>query len=163
MSVPNEISNAAATFRMNGEMLAKSFAGLTPEEWLRRPGESSNHLLWIVGHVIWARAAVVGLLGAQPFSLPWLTLFSRGTKLGDAAQYPTPEEMTAAWEECAAALTRALDQGSPETLSAPAPARIPSFDGKVGGTVSFLGWHESIHTGQAAYLRTWLGHEGVMG
>jgi hypothetical protein len=148
---------------MNGEMLAKSFAGLTPEEWLRRPGESSNHLLWIVGHVIWARVAVLGLLGAQPLSLPWLPLFSRGAKLGDAAQYPTPEEMTAVWQECADALTSAFEQVSTETLFAPAPPRIPTFDGKVGGTVGFLGMHESMHAGQAAYLRTWLGHEGVAG
>jgi hypothetical protein len=162
MSVPNEISNTAASFRMSGEMLAKSFAGLTPEEWLRRPGESSNHLLWIVGHVIWARTSVLGLLGVQ-WTKPWAQLFSRGAKLGDAAQYPTPEEMAAAWQECAAALTSGFEQVSAETLSAPAPPRIPTFDGKVGGTVGFLGMHESMHAGQAAYLRTWLGHEGVAG
>jgi hypothetical protein len=162
MPVPNEIANAAATYRMNGEMLAKSFAGLTPEEWLRRPGESSNHLLWIVGHVIWARAAVLGLLGVQ-WSKPWAPLFSRGAKLGDAAQYPSPEEMAAAWTEVSAALTSALEAVSSEALAAPAPPRVPNFDGTVGGTVGFLGLHESLHVGQAAYLRTWLGHEGVAG
>ncbi len=162
MPVPNEIANAAAAYRMNSQALSKSFAGLTPEEWLRRPSESSNHLLWIVGHVIWARAAVTGLLGTK-WSRPWLSLFARGAKVVDAGQYPSPQEITQAWEELTAALKSALEEVSVETLAAPSPEKIPTFDGKVSGTIGFLAFHEASHVGQAAYLRTWLGHEGVAG
>jgi len=48
-------------------------------------------------------------------------------------------------------------------LSAPPPGKLPSFDGKISGSVAFLAFHETYHVGQAAYLRTWLGHEGVAG
>ncbi len=162
MPVPTAIATAASTYSHNAQFLVKSYAGLTDEEWLRRPGDQSNHLLWIVGHVAWARSAVLGLLGA-PWSKPWLPLFARGVKLDDAAGYPTPQEISLAWDEVSAALTAAIDQASPEALAAPAPPRIPSFDGTVGGTIAFLAFHESLHVGQAAYLRTWLGHEGTMG
>lgn len=162
MPIPAVIAATASTYRFNGDFLAKSYAGLTDEEWVRRPNETSNNVLWIVGHVAWARAAVLGLLGS-PWSKPWLKEFARGSKLGDPEQYPTPQELDVAWQEATAALTAAFEQATPEALAAPAPERIPSFDGTVGGTIGFLAFHESLHVGQAAYLRRWLGHEGTMG
>ena len=45
----------------------------------------------------------------------------------------------------------------------PDPHGIPSPDGKVSGVVAFLAHHETYHVGQTAYLRCYLGHEGVAG
>ena len=42
MPVPVEIAHAASTFRQNDSILAKSFAGLTQEEWLRQPSEQRD-------------------------------------------------------------------------------------------------------------------------
>lgn len=162
MPIPAEIVNAAATYRQNGELLVKTYAGLTPEEWLRSPSESCNHLTWIVGHIIWARGATLGLLGS-PWTRPWFPLFGRGSKLAEPSQYPSAPELEEAWQDVSAALTCALNEASSEALSAPAPERIPAFDGKLSGTIGFLAFHESYHVGQAAYLRSWLGHGGVAG
>jgi len=162
MPIPNEIASAAATFRQNGVMLNKGFASLTPEEWLRRPNECSNHLLWIMGHVIWARGVMLGFLGS-PWSRPWLPLFARGTKVVEAEKYPSVQELEEAWQEVSVALKGAFDQISETALSADAPGKAPSFDGKLSGTVGFLAFHEAYHVGQVAYLRCWLGHEGIAG
>lgn len=162
MPFPSQIANAAHSFQMNDDLLKKGFEGLTPEEWLRRPNDSSNHLLWIAGHVIWARGRVLEFLGTE-WSRPWLPLFSRGAKLVDSAEYPTPQEATLALQEVTAALTAAMEGASEETLSKPAPERIPSADGKISGLVGFLAYHETYHVGQVAYLRSWLGHGGVAG
>jgi uncharacterized damage-inducible protein DinB len=162
MPIATQISSAAATYRQNGQFITKSFEGLTPEEWLRRPGEKSNSLLWIVGHVVWARSMVIGFLGST-WSRPWLSLFARGAKLVEPEQYPSLEEITLAWQDVSTCMTAAMEEASAEVLSAPAPEKSPSLDGKISGMVNFLAYHETYHVGQTAYLRTWLGHKGIVG
>jgi len=162
MPVPSQISNVAFTFNQNAVLLEKSFEGLTPEEWQTRPNESSNALLWVVGHIVWARGMTLGLLGT-PWSREWFPLFARGARLVDPKEYPSPEEIVLAWKDVKASLNAALEQATTDSLSAAAPERIPSFDGKVGGVVSFFASHEALHVGQACYLRRWLGHEQVAG
>jgi uncharacterized damage-inducible protein DinB len=69
----------------------------------------------------------------------------------------------AAWHESAALLTSAMDSVSEELISQPATNGPPSADGKLSGIVNFLAIHETYHIGQASYLRSWLGHKGIMG
>ena len=162
MPAENHIPAAIHTFRMNGNMLEKSFSELEPEEWLRRPAESSNPVLWIVGHMIWTRSRVLAMLGEE-WTRPWLPLFARGATLGKDANYPPPEEMMPAWHDVTTHLTAALDAAPKETLAAPVGEKSPSYDGTVGGMVTFLAFHETLHVGQVAYLRRWLGHDGLAG
>ncbi len=161
MPAENRIAVATQTFRLNASMLEKSFIDLSREQWLRRPAASSNPVLWIVGHVIWGRSRVLALLGEE-WTRPWLPLFARGATLADDARYPAPEEIMAAWQDLAAHLTAALDAAPSETLVAPVGEKSPSYDGTVGGMVTFLAFHEACHVGQVAYLRNWLGHDGTV-
>jgi uncharacterized damage-inducible protein DinB len=162
MPIPSQIASAAVDYQLNTEQLNKCIEGLTAEEWLRQPNDHSNHILWIVGHVIWARARALKFLGTE-WSKPWFPLFARGAKLVTAADYPPPEEFAAAWRELTAAFNAGLEAVTEETLSKPGPERPPSADGKVSGVVYFFARHETYHIGQLAYLRCWLGHEGVAG
>jgi uncharacterized damage-inducible protein DinB len=162
MPAENRIAAAVYTFRQNANLLERSFGDLDRREWLRRPAERSNPVLWIVGHMIWSRSRVLAMLGEE-WTRPWLPLFARGATLADDAQYPAPEEMMAAWHDVTAHLTAALDAAPAEALAAPVGEKSPSYDGKVGGMVTFLAFHESYHVGQVAYLRCWLGHDGVVG
>ncbi len=162
MPIPTQIAHAAASFRMNAQLLDKSFDGLSAEEWEKCPGDSSNNMIWIAGHIVWARSRVLMLLGKE-WSRPWLDLFQRGSNPGDAAGYQSPEELVAAWEDVKTVLSPALEEASAEVLAAPGPEKIPSFDGKLSGVVAFLAWHEGYHVGQAAYLHRWLGHGQVAG
>jgi hypothetical protein len=162
MPVAAPIVFAAASFSQNTTSLTKSFEGLAPEEWLRSPNEKSNHLTWVVGHIIWARAAVAGMLGS-PFSKPWFPLVARGSKIADPAEYPSSAELSLALQEVTALLNAAMENATEEVLAGPAPGRTPSADGKLSGTVSFLAWHDTFHVGQTVYLRGWLGHGGVHG
>jgi hypothetical protein len=162
MPVAAEMSTTAQIYHQNAKALERSVKGLTPEEWHTRPNETSNCTLWIVGHIVWARSMALKLLGTT-WSRPWLPLFARGAKLLEPAEYPSPDEIVLAWKDAKACLTTALENAPEEALSAPAPEKSPSFDGKNGGMVSFLAFHEAYHVGQAAYLRRWLGHDGVAG
>jgi uncharacterized damage-inducible protein DinB len=136
---------------------------LTPEEWLKRPEGAANHIEWIVGHVLWARTAVLSRLGAK-WSAPWIGLFARGVKVDDTAAYPSPDALMAAWQEVTAALNMALENASDDLVGQPAPQPgPPSADGKLSGTIRFLAWHETYHVGQLSYVRGLLGHKSLMG
>jgi uncharacterized damage-inducible protein DinB len=161
MSVPAVIAYAAENYRFNSDFLVKMVQDLTPEEWLSRPNEKSNHIAWIVGHVIWARKAVLSRLGTE-WSQPWLSLFARGGKCDDTA-YPSPDALMDAWREVSGVLAGALDSAREDVLSQPSTQGPPSADGKASGVVNFLAIHETYHVGQASYLRGWLGHKGLMG
>jgi uncharacterized damage-inducible protein DinB len=162
MPVASEIANAAGGFKMNANLFEKSLEGLSAEEWQVCPSESSNALIWIAGHIVWARSRALGMMGTE-WSKPWLGMFARGTKPADAAGCPTSAEVIAAWHEAKAALDAALEGISSEALAAAAPERVPSFDGKLSGTISFFAIHESYHVGQAAYVRKCLGHGQTAG
>jgi hypothetical protein len=162
MPVENRIVAATHTFRQNGNLLEKSFGDLNRDDWLRRPAEGSNPVLWIVGHLIWGRSRVLALLGEE-WTRPWLPLFARGAMLAEDSQYPSPQEIKDAWLDISAHLTAVLDAAPAETLAAQVGEKSPSYDGTVGGMVTFLAFHETYHVGQVAYLRCWLGHDGVVG
>jgi uncharacterized damage-inducible protein DinB len=162
MPIATEIATAADIYRQNEAYLAKSIEGLTAEEWHSRPNDTSNSMLWVVGHVVWARSRTLKFLG-ETWERPWLKQFARGAKPGEVTDYPSPDEVVLGLKETKASLTAAIENATGEVLGAAAPEKSPSFDGTIGGLVNFLAFHEAYHVGQAAYLRRWLGREGVSG
>ena len=164
MPVPACILQAAENYRFNDSFLLNSVKDLAPEEWVKRPGEICNHVAWIVGHVIWARTAVLGRLGGEKWAAPWLGLFARGAKLDDGAAYPSSDTLIDAWKEVGGVLNQALENASEDLLGcAVTPPGPPSADGKISGQVRFLAWHETYHVGQVSIVRSLLGHKGRMG
>ena len=162
MPIDSSIAIAAQTFNQNDKFLKQNLEGLTDEEWVRCPDGCKNHLLWIVGHVTWARGALLKRLG-EDWSKPWFPFYGRGAKPDESVSHPTPQEALLAWDESSERLKAALESASPELLATPVTKGPPSADGKESGVVNFLAYHETYHIGQASYLRSWLGHSGVMG
>jgi DinB superfamily len=156
------IATAAHTFHQNSSFLRRAVDGLTDEEWVRRPNEHSNHLLWIVGHVAWARTMLLARLNA-PWTESWMGLYGRGKKCEDGPDCPSPQSAMEAWDECCRRLHAAMEEASQELLDTPAVQGPPSADGKLSGIVDFLAFHETYHVGQLAYVRSWLGRGGPMG
>ena len=162
MPIAAELITASQIFRRNEALLAKAIEGLNTEQWSTRPGECSNSALWIVGHMVWARSRALKLLGTS-WTAPWLQQFERGAKPTEAVKYPQADEILLAWEELSTIFPLALEAAHSEAMAAPAPEPSPSFDGTVGGMVSFLAMHETYHVGQVVYVRRLLGHERVVG
>jgi hypothetical protein len=162
MPVPAVIATAAENYRFNSGFLTKMVSDIPHKEWHRHPDGQCNHIAWIVGHVIWTRKQLLARLGTE-WSQPWLGLFARGVKCEDGAGYPSPDVLLEAWGEVSGELDAALNSVSEEVLAQPAKNGPPSADGKYSGIVNFLAIHETYHLGQASYLRSWLGHKGLMG
>lgn len=162
MPVASELSTAAYIYKRNQELLAKAIDRLTAEQWLKRPGETSNAALWILGHMVWARSRALQMIG-YTWTKPWLSLFERGSKPAEDSQYPAATEVLDAWDDLCTSFPAALEAAPEAVLAKPAQQPSPSFDGTVGGMINFLAMHETYHVGQVVYVRRLLGHERVVG
>jgi hypothetical protein len=155
-----DLEYVKGTFKTNTDLVKKATAGIQPDHWYLKPSDSSNHLLWVAGHLIVSRAGVLKALGSE-WSVPWNALFVRGAKPAAPDDYPRPEEIQEAWNNVSEQLSTVLAGVSADLLAR--PHEKPTFDGKVGGFVAFLAFHETYHVGQVAYLRKWLGYGQLVG
>jgi len=162
MATATELVTASMIYKRNQDFIAKAISGLAGEQWTVRPQGSCNSALWLLGHIVWARSRALKLVGFT-WEKPWLDLFARGTKPSDAIKYPAVDEVLDAWQDLCSTLPATLEEIPSETLAKPVQQPSPSFDGTVGGMVSFLAMHESYHVGQFVYARRLSGGSGVIG
>lgn len=163
MSISPRLAVASQSFNLNASFLKQTLAGLSDQDWLQRPCDHTNNMLWLVGHLTWSRSMVLARLGDK-WSTPWMHLYARGQKCVDTPEAPTPQAMFEAWNEACTRLNLSLDAASEDLLDTPAAQPgPPSADGKLSGTINFMALHETYHVGQAAYVRSWLGKSSVMG
>jgi hypothetical protein len=162
MDMETDFANIAGMFKTNSDIVNKAIADVTPEHWFQKPGEDSNHLMWVMGHLVVHRGRALKTLGVS-WNNPWSTLFDRGAERVADAEYPSIDEVRNAWIDVSAELSSALRQPRADILARPAHAGPPSFDGKVSGIVAFFAYHEAYHVGQVSYLRKWLGYGQTVG
>ena len=157
-----DITNTAGMFKFNTDIVNKAIAGVAPEHWFKNPGDDSNHLMWIMGHLVVHRGETLKALGVD-WNKDWASLFTPGAdRLADTA-YPSTEEMLAAWQQVSAELANALKESPADVLQKDAPKGPPTFNGKISGTVAFFAFHDTYHVGQISYLRKWLGYGQTIG
>ena len=155
-------SNIKGMFKTNTDIINMAIADVKDEDWLRQPGDNSNHLLWLLGHVVVHRGLVLKTVGAD-WNASWAPLFARGSERVNAAQYPSVEEMRDAWNQVSEQIKATLNGSPAEVLNKPSAEGIPSFDKQVSGSVAFLAFHDTYHTGQISFLRKWLGYGQTIG
>jgi hypothetical protein len=157
----SEFTNVKGMFKINTDIVNKAIADVASDDWFRKPGDDSNHLMWVMGHLIVHRGRTLKLLGEQ-WDTSWASLFARGAQRVDDAEYPSSEEMRSAWNQVSDELSAALNNAPAEVLSQEAP-KGPTLDGKLSGSVAFLAFHDAYHAGQVSYLRKWLGYGQTVG
>jgi hypothetical protein len=154
-------SNISGIFKISTEVINRAIADVKPDDWFRKPGDDSNHLMWLLGHLVVHRGHVLKTLG-QPWDSSWKSLFARGSEHVGDTEYPSIEEMMDSWSKTSEQLRAALRESS-DVLERPAPEGPPSFDKKVSGTVAFYAFHDAYHAGQLSFLRKWLGYGQTVG
>lgn len=157
-----DVATIGNMFRTNNSLFERATKDIAEEHWLKRPGDESNPLLWIAGHVVVSRASALKIAGGH-WSAPWEKLFARGAKLPAVDEYPSPAEIQRAWQEVSEKLAAALPRASSEALAKEVPQGQPSLDGTVGGTIGFLCLHETYHMGQLGFVRKCLGYGQTVG
>ena len=54
-----DFANIEGMFKTNTDIVKKAIVEVPPEHWFVRPGDDSNHLMWVTGHLIWSRGNVI--------------------------------------------------------------------------------------------------------
>ncbi len=93
----NDLIHIKGMFKTNTDLVNKATAGICAEHWLLKPADSSNHLMWVAGHLVVSRGGILRLLGAE-WTTPWDSLFARGAKVEMPERYPKVEEIRDAWD-----------------------------------------------------------------
>jgi hypothetical protein len=143
-------------FRVSTNLYVKALGGFDRAALLTRPGERSNPMLWIAGHLAQARARVLAAIGA-PREVPWGGLFATGSHIVEPDRYPSVDEIRATWLTLSAELEDRLGALTEDDLADLPPMRIPSVDGTLRGSIALFAFHEGYHIGQMGYVRKWLG------
>jgi uncharacterized damage-inducible protein DinB len=136
-------------FSMNDSLLSRNLEGMTEHDALAKPGEGSA-IAWNLGHIVYWRQAVLGMLGGTPL---WSEGEAEGFK-GTSRELPATIdrawlELLAAYRESHRRLLRAL-----EVSAEPVPDVMKG--------ASQLQGHETYHIGQIALARRVLGLPGVI-
>lgn len=151
------------TYRVSEEFFFRTLNNLSVDDLNRSPGDSSNTILWIAGHLASSRCLAITLMG-ESYDVPWQDLFGRGVKRQkDPSNYPKIEEIVKVYKNASEKLYVRLDKITALELDGKSKLEIPGTDGKILSTVNFLAYHETYHIGQMAFLLTWLGKEQLVG
>ncbi len=138
-------------FQFQEGIYNNAFSDLTDEVALERPSKRSNHMNWLLGHILHCRFMLGNMIGIEaknPFgNVYW-------DAIEDSA-YPSIKEMLAEFPQISKKLEERLSHMTDDELNSkpnpdrPAPAEL----------VSFFVYHEAYHLGQLGYARKIIGME----
>ncbi|MCO6048115.1 DinB family protein [Aeoliella sp. ICT_H6.2] len=136
-----------------------------PEHWVYRPTPTSNHALWIMGHLAIADNRFATRFRESTHLVPagYEELFWIGTECHSSLlAYPPIEEVRAYLDERRENLQRVLDEVTDEELAVPVPAMDPASPmataPNLGQYLLYGAAHEMLHSGQLSVCCRGLGH-----
>ncbi|HGY89889.1 MAG TPA: DinB family protein [Planctomycetes bacterium] len=143
-------------FRLNATTLAMNLKDMTDEHARVLPPHGGNNALWILGHVVHTRRALMGLLGLDTSAMNDVPLdrFARYTER--LAEEEAPVELATLvrlFDDSQSVIESTIqgmnDQGFDQPLPEPGPLGAKT----VGELASALQFHEAYHIGQIGLLR----------
>jgi hypothetical protein len=161
-NIPAALAPVSLIFKLNTRLMHAALDGVAADQLWQRPTPLTNPMLWIFGHIVQTRAAMLGILG-ESFDTGWSDLFARGTALGETARYPMRGDIDEVHRRIVDRLKTKFAALTDADLAAPARGRQLPGAKTVGDQLAFLAFHESYHIGQLAYVRKALGHSAIAG
>jgi uncharacterized damage-inducible protein DinB len=161
----NEVELLRQQVRMIHKVVEINLQGLTHEESLIRPEPGGNCLNWVLGHLLWAYAGALPLLGQESaLSKDALKRYERGSSpIEDSAAALDIQELLKGWDEATKRMDAGLAGLTPEVLDRPAP-NSPSGNPNetVRSLLATVAFHQAYHAGQTGILRRVAGKEGAI-
>ena len=151
------IEHVTYLYKFNLGVAGRLVDDLTPEQMVLQPSGAVNHPAWTLGHLVISANGLGRLLGLAP-EVPegWDRVFATGgIPSGDAADYPSKDELLVALAAQHERNTEAVLQADPAWFAAPHPdERRRRYFPTVGDVVTFLMTsHEASHLGQVSAWR----------
>ena len=120
------------------------------------PRGGGNSVAFLAAHLTDTRHFLVERLGS-PLRNPLARYLAEARSIADIREWPTLEEIRAAWLAVSAHLQAVLGKLPAAELAEPNVHRFPLGDSTRLGMIAFLAQHDSYHLGQMAFLRRQLG------
>lgn len=132
----------------SSEMVFKiNFEGITHEESLREMN-NCNSANWILGHLVYIRNSVLGLLGLPPVAGEEMKeIYGRGVAKPDMSKAVMLDTLKKMFEASQPDIMQGIEKLKDEALME---------------KITFLGFHEAYHLGQIGLVRKMLGKEGAI-
>ncbi len=151
--------STSPTFSRNTQWLLHAIEGVSDEDSLVRPNERTNHIRFLLVHLIDARYYLAGLLGldlANP-----LEYLKDVTTIDEVPAFPEMDELKPMWIAQSKEIQAALERGGETLLLSASSARFPMTGNTLGDQLAFIIQHEMFHIGQMALVRKWLGYPAM--
>jgi len=144
------------TLNLNTRLFLSAVDGVDETTSLSRPNANTNHIAFIGCHLIESRHYLASCAGCETKS-PFRELENART-IEDVKNFPSVEEIRAAWAQISEVLTDRLPRLSEADLKREMERSFPIEDGKsLLGCLTFMLEHEAFHIGQIALLRRYFG------
>jgi hypothetical protein len=132
-------------FSSNERVFKINFDGITHEESLKEIN-NCNSANWILGHMVYIRNTILGLLGLPPLADEQMKgVYGRGVVKPDMSKALNLNMLKKMYEDSQPYIMQGLDKVKEEALME---------------QLTFMGFHEAYHLGQIGLLRKMLGKEG---
>jgi len=134
-------------------------ADIGPADICRQPEPGMNHPAWIIGHLALAADGHSRYAGGTPKLGDWQEKFGFGSKVTtDSADYPTKDELVAAWHEANQRLIDAVSTADAALLAKPTEGPLGKGLPTVRDFLTFsMTGHTSLHLGQLSAWRRAMG------
>jgi uncharacterized damage-inducible protein DinB len=146
----------ASSLKFNDFIAELATRDLSDEVSRRRSRHTEGpSVAWLIGHLIHHRHVMLELLG-RPRANPDAERFAEAGAT-DGKDYPSIDELRAAWTELSTLVGSAVEEVSDEQLQSEMSADSPHAEKTLIEALSFFVWHEPYHLGQMGMLRAQLG------
>lgn len=146
------IAPLAGILRLNNRLFGNCLVGLTDGQCHERPSDSTNSAAFVAAHLAEARFWGLKILGAERAN-PLEKKLGQWKGIDEITEWPTLDEIKAAWAEASAALDQRMAAIAPAELDKASGSQMPLEDSSVLGLFAFMVQHDSYHLGQLSLLR----------
>jgi len=155
MSATDNARRLADLLKFNDDLIMVSLTDMTDDIARRRLRDGGPSVTWELGHMLYHRNQIAPAIGCRA---PGIDVKPFDKTATDGSGYPTVPELRKAWQEFSARLVAAVNGLSAQQLDAPSPMRLPHGEQTLLDALRFIVWHEGVHLGQVALLRS---HHGL--
>ncbi len=134
-------------YASNERVFKINFEGITQEESLREIN-NCNSVNWILGHMVYIRNTILGILGLPPLAEEKMKgTYGRGVIKPDMTKAVMLDTLKKMYEDSQPYIMQALEKVKDEAMLE---------------QLTFMGFHEAYHLGQIGMWRKMLGKEGAI-
>jgi len=149
-------------FNVSDPIVLKAVDQVQESDLFIRPLDKGNSFHWVFGHITATRYGLAQALGVKA-SVAWEKLFEYGVEVVDRSEYPSLEEIKAAFLDISGRLKERFKTVTDQDLEGEPPFAIPGVEKSLAGYLAFLSYHEGYHVGQLAYILRLHGGDKLIG